>query len=390
MQASRDNLHVYFPWIVYRRNPITTGNIRLGWVLASRLARIRLDGPARREAISLDPPGEAVADPHGLALTSDEKWITVAASGSQELLVYRNEDLPYKDYGGTDHIEPELLADKDRFYRIALGGRPMGVRIAPDNRTVYVANYIDNTVQVVDLGERKLVRTIELGGAAEPSQVRRGEAIFFDGKRSLDQWYSCHSCHYDGGSNADVIDTLNDGTRNTFKTVLPLYNLDKTAPWTWHGWQQDLEAAMRKSLTETMLGREPTDDDVAALTAYMAALEPPPNPFRGPDGEISEAAQRGKLVFESETAGCVNCHNGPYFTDGEVHDVGLSSRGDRYSGFNTPSLVGVYAKVRLLHDGRARSLDDVLTGDHDPAKVTGLGKLTDDERRDLIEYLKTL
>jgi mono/diheme cytochrome c family protein len=234
------------------------------------------------------------------------------------------------------------------------------------------------------------VRTIELGGAAEPSQVRRGEAIFFDGKRSLDQWYSCHSCHYDGGSNADVIDTLNDGTRNTFKTVLPLYNLDKTAPWTWHGWQQDLEAAMRKSLTETMLGREPTDDDVAALTAYMAALEPPPNPFRGPDGEISEAAQRGKLVFESETAGCVNCHNGPYFTDGEVHDVGLSSRGDRYSGFNTPSLVGVYAKVRLLHDGRARSLDDVLTGDHDPAKVTGLGKLTDDERRDLIEYLKTL
>ena len=34
MQMSRDGKHVYFPWMTYRHNPITTGNIRLGWVLA--------------------------------------------------------------------------------------------------------------------------------------------------------------------------------------------------------------------------------------------------------------------------------------------------------------------------------------------------------------------
>ena len=49
-----------FPWMVYRNNPITAGNIRLGWVLASRIARVRLDGPARREAMSLDPQGKAI------------------------------------------------------------------------------------------------------------------------------------------------------------------------------------------------------------------------------------------------------------------------------------------------------------------------------------------
>src|SRR5690606_32469007 len=67
VQTTRDGKYAYFPWMNYRDNPITPGNIRLGWVLASRVARIRLDEETRREALSLDPPGKAVADPHGLA-----------------------------------------------------------------------------------------------------------------------------------------------------------------------------------------------------------------------------------------------------------------------------------------------------------------------------------
>jgi hypothetical protein len=46
--------------------------------------------------------------------------------------------------------------------------------------------------------------------------------------------------------------------------------------------------------------------------------------------------------------------------------------------------------VRLLHDGRAKSLEQVLTEFHNPAKVTGKGELSADELRDLIEFLKTL
>lgn len=389
MQAASDG-HVYFPWIVYRRNPISSGNIRLGWVLASRLGRQPAGGETRREAISLDPPGKAVADPHGLALTKDGERVVVSASGSQELLVYKRAGLPFLDRGGPDHIDPKLLADKDRFFRIDLGGRPMGLRIAADDRTVYVANYFDNSVQVVDLAERKVSGRFALGGAEQPSLARQGEIIFYDGKRSLDQWYSCHSCHYEGGGNAVPIDTFNDGTPNTFKTVLSLHDVDKTTPWTWHGWQTDLHKAMHKSLTDTMLGREPTGHDVEAMIAYLKTLERPPNPFRAADGSLSAAAQRGKQVFEGETASCISCHSGPHFSDGEIHDVGLGKPGDRYRGFNTPSLLGVYRKVELLHDGRAATLEEALTGPHDPAKVTGKGSLTDDQRRDLIEYLKSL
>jgi YVTN family beta-propeller protein len=389
MQVSRDGRQVYFPWMVYRKNPISAGNIRLGWVLASRLGRTSFEGTTRREALSLDPPGKAVADPHGLALTANEEQIVVSAAGTHELLVFRVPGLPFLDHGGTDHIDEPLLKDTDRFFRIEVGGRPMGLRIGKDDRTVYVANYLDNSVQVVDLQERQVVRRIALGGPEAPSLARRGEAIFYDARRSLDQWYSCHSCHADGGSNAVAMDTVNDGTRFTFKTVLPLYQLDQTPPWTWHGWQRELPAAMKHSMTTTMLGPEPNGDDVEALIAYLQTLEPPPNPYRRPDGTLSEAAERGRRVFESDKAACITCHSGPRYTDGEIHEVGLGSSGDAYKGFNTPSLVGVFRKVQLLHDGRSASLEELLTGPHAPAKVAG-SELSADELSDLIAYLKSL
>ncbi|HEX5446156.1 MAG TPA: c-type cytochrome [Pirellulales bacterium] len=391
MVASADGNYVYFPWMIYRQNPIDPRNIQAGWVLGSRIARVRFDGPARRQAMTLDERGKAVADPHGIGLTSDEAWLVASASGTHELLVYRTEGLVLQDFGGPgDHIDPRLAHDDRRYCRIPLGGRPMGLRIARDDRRVFVTNYLANAVQVVDLHEREVVLTIDLGGSPEPSLARRGEAIFYDAQRSLDQWYSCHSCHYEGGTNATVMDTLNDGSIRTFKTVLPLRNLARTAPWTWHGWQQDLGAAMRKSLSETMQGPRPTDDDVAALVAYFSTLDAPPNPHRPTDAKFRERAERGRLVFASEKAGCANCHRGEYFTDGEIHDVGTGSKRDVYEGYNTPSLIGVHGRVRLLHDGRAKSLDDLLTGAHNPEKVTGAGELTDAERADLIEYLKSL
>jgi cytochrome c peroxidase len=305
--------------------------------------------------------------------------------------VYRLKDLPLIGYGGPgDHIDPQLAKDRNRFLRIPLGGRPMALCLSKDSRHEYVSNYLSNSVQVVDLEERKVAQTIELGGPAEPSLARRGEAIFYDGRRSLDQWYSCHSCHYEGGTNAVTMDTLNDGTNGTFKTVLSLYNVTRTRPWTWHGWQTDLSAAMHKSLTETMLGPKPTEADREALVAYLDTLEPPPNPYRNADGSLTEAAERGRQVFLSEKAGCANCHSGPHFTDGQIHDVGLGSPRDMYDGFNTPSLLNVHNRMVYLHNGRAKSLEETLTDLHNPAKVTGLGELTDQERQDLIEYVKSL
>ncbi|MCA9226111.1 MAG: hypothetical protein KDA47_10895 [Planctomycetales bacterium] len=390
MQTTADGRYAYFPWVVYRRNPITPGNIRLGWVLATRVARIRLDDPERREAMSLDPSGEAVGDPHGLALTPDETHVVVSASGTHELLVMRRNDLPLESLGSTDHIPRDVLLDRERFRRIPLGGRPMGLRIAADNRTAFVANYLDDSVQVVDILDGAVKHTIHLGEHASPSLARRGEAIFYDARRSLDQWYSCHTCHYEGGGNSVAIDTLNDGSVASYKTVLPLYHVAETMPWTWHGWQTDLRAAMTKSITSTMQGPAPNDEDVDAMIAYLKSLRLPPNPYRQADDRLSDAAERGRRIFEGERGACANCHHGPLLTDGKNHDVGLGKPNDRYDGFNTPSLRGLYRKTLLLHDGRVDSLPALLTGPHDPSKVSGVEPLAEDELADLIEYLKTL
>ncbi len=391
MQVARDGKSVYFPWMVYRQNPILAVNIQRGWVLASRIARVRLDGKVRREAISLDTKGQAVADPHGLALSPDEQWIACSASGSHELLMFKSAGLPFQDYGGPgDHINEELRKDSNRYYRIPLGGRPMAIRFARDGRRVFVANYLGNSVQVVDIVERKVVRTYDLGGPKTPSLARQGEAIFFDGKRSLDQWYSCSSCHYEGHSNSVTMDTRNDGRFGNFKTVLSLRNVTHTGPWFWHGWQKDLHAALKKSLMDTMLGKEPSDTDVSALAEYFKTLEPPPNPNRGPGGKFSAAALRGEKVFHGEKAGCYRCHSGPYYTDGRIHDVETGESGDVYHGYNPPSLIGVYDRIKYLHDGRASTLEEVLKGPHNPAKVVGNGELTEQERADLLAFLREL
>ena len=148
--------------------------------------------------------------------------------------------------------------------------------------------------------------------------------------------------------------------------------------------------AMEKSITSTMQGEPPTEKDKQALIAYLGTLKSPPNPFRQADGSLTDAANRGKKIFSSAKAGCADCHNGPRYTDGQIHDVGLGSDKDAYQGYNTPSLVGVYRKVRLLHSGRARDLKRVVSDLHSPGRVNGEGELSQTETADLIEYLKSL
>ena len=151
----------------------------------------------------------------------------------------------------------------------------------------------------------------------------------------------------------------------------------------------DFRDALQKSMTDTMLGKEPTNEDVDAMAAFVETLTLPPNPHRE-SGRLSAPAARGEAVFQSDKAGCAQCHPAPAFTDGLTHDVGLGAPTDVYGEYNTPSLRGVYDRVRLLHDGSAKSLEDLLSGPHNPSRVTGMGQLSADDLRDLIAYLESL
>jgi YVTN family beta-propeller protein len=378
----------------------TRNNIDIGWVLGQRLTRVPLDGPTSFETISLDPQGKAAADAHGVAVSPDGVYLAVGLGGTHEVMIFRTDlkPLPWRTNGARDLIAPELLREDGRFRRVELGGRPTELAFAPDGKTLYVANYLGDCVQVVDAAEAELIRTIPLGGPEEMSLARRGEALFHDASRSFNQWYSCGTCHTDGGHTSGLdFDTMNDGwhdfstahTRSR-KKVPTLRRVAHTGPWTWHGWQDSLESAMVESFTKSMQGPKPADEEVAAVVAYLETLDFPRNPYRNPDGSLTEAAQRGEQVFRSSKAACATCHGGPELTDGGIHDVGLNEGGDVYKGHNPPSLRGLYDKDPYLHDGRAATLREALTKGHTPEEVTGLGSLDEAELDDLLAYLKSL
>jgi len=284
-----------------------------------------------------------------------------------------------------------------RFRRVALGGRPTEIAFAPDGKTLFVANYLADAIQIVDAEQASLVRTISLGGPKEPSLVRKGEILFHDAERSLNQWYSCNTCHSDGHTNGLDFDTMNDGYqdlstahRKSRKKVPTLRGVARTGPWTWHGWQAELDDAMIESFTKSMQGKKPSADEVNAIVAYLETLEFPRNPYVDRSGNLSPEAERGKAVYRSAKAACNTCHGGAELTDGKIHKVGLEERGDVYEGYNPPSLRGVYDKDPYLHDGRSKTLREALAGPHSAEEVTNLGELSEQELSDLLAYLKTL
>lgn len=397
--VSKDGTTGYVANMRNRGFATTTQNIDIGWVLGQRVTRLKLDGSKPFETLTLDPQGKAFADVHGIALNADETLLAVASGGTHEVALFRTDlsPLPWRERSSRDLIDEDLARDAKRFRRFNVGGRPTDLAFAPDGKRLYIANYLSDAVQVLDPEQGEVIATIALGGPSEPGPERRGEHLFHEAARSFNQWYSCNTCHPDGHTGGENYDTMNDGWhdfsalhKESKKKVPSLRRVDKTGPWTWHGWQESLEAATIESFTKSMQGPKPRAEDVQDLVAFLKTLDYPANPNRAPDGGLTPAAERGREVFRSSKAACSSCHGGPEFTDGEIHSVGLEEPRDIYKGYNPPSLRGLYDKDPYLHDGRAKDLRAVLTGAHNPEEVTGLGSLTDQELNDLIEFLKAL
>jgi YVTN family beta-propeller protein len=267
--------------------------------------------------------------------------------------------------------------------RIPVGRRPVALAPSPDGSLVYVANSLDDTISVMNIATGQNLATISLGPHPEPTAADRGERLFFSAKLAHDGWMSCHSCHADGHTNNLVSDTLGDGSYGAPKRVPSLLGVAATGPWTWTGSMARLEDQIRKSIATTMHGPKPTDDQVADLTAYLSSLAPPSPAATGIGGTDLPAVARGRTVFESKK--CATCHIPPEYTSPERYDVGLTDEVGNHE-FNPPSLRGVSRRATLLHDGRARSLEDVLQKERHPRGLA----LTTQEIADLVAFLKML
>jgi hypothetical protein len=131
---------------------------------------------------------------------------------------------------------------------------------------------------------------------------------------------------------------------------------------------------------------------LAALHFYQLAIPAP----KAPKGSFDDAAAaRGKELFQG-AARCATCHVPPLYTEpgNNLHapaEIGIDSfEADRSPThmYRTAPLAGLWShrKGGFYHDGRFTTLRDVVAH-YD--NTFGLG-LTDAEKNDLVEYLKSL
>ncbi len=266
--------------------------------------------------------------------------------------------------------------------RTVVGRRPTALAPSSDGSAVYVADTLDDTIAVVDLKTGQRLASISLGPRPNLTAAERGERLFYSAKLSHDGWMSCHSCHTDGHTNNLLSDTLGDGSFGVPKRVPSLLGVAKTGPWTWTGSIGRLEDQVRKSIVTTMRGLEPTKEQIADLTAYLASLAPPPAKIANGQADLPAIA-RGRKLFEARK--CATCHVPPEYTSQSNYDVGLVDEvGNRQ--FNPPSLRGAIQRDAIFHDGRARSLDDVFRKIRHPRELV----LSSEEIADLAAFLGTL
>jgi cytochrome c peroxidase len=247
-----------------------------------------------------------------------------------------------------------------------------------DGRQAFVANTLDDSVDVVDLRNRKSTR-ISLGPTSTLTSVERGELLFHDGRLFFEGWYSCQSCHTDGHTNGRLNDNFTDGSYDSPKRVPSLLGVRDTAPYAWNGQLPSLEAQVERSIHTTMRGHPLSAQQVRDLAAFLRTFDPPPPPRPGDE----KAVVRGRRVFEARH--CQRCHEPPTYTSAETYDVGLKDEAGKRR-FNPPSLRGLSQGTRFFHDGRASTLDEVFTRYHHELH----GRLDPQDLADLLAFLRSL
>jgi hypothetical protein len=131
---------------------------------------------------------------------------------------------------------------------------------------------------------------------------------------------------------------------------------------------------------------------LAALQFYQLAMPAP----EAPKGSYNqEAANRGRVIFNKK-AQCATCHVPPLFAEPgwnthKAKEIGIDDfQANRSpdSSYVTQGLKGLWAhsKGGFYHDGRFATLMDVVNHYNDFKKLG----LSDSEKNDLVEYLKSL
>jgi YVTN family beta-propeller protein len=395
--VSPDGAYAYITHILGRYQLPTT-QLERGWMNTNALSIINVAEKKLVNTVLLDDVDLGAANPWAVTCTADGRFVCVTHAGTHELSVIDRAAMHEKMdkvAAGEKVSEVSLTPDdvpNDLSFLVGLrkrikltGNGPRGFAVIGTN--AYIAEYFTDTLGVVDFNPDGVPRpkSIAMGPEQPLSVVRKGEMFFNDAALCFQHWQSCASCHPDGRVDGLNWDLLNDGIGNP-KNTKNMLLAHQTPPAMVSGIRGDAETAVRAGIKHIQFAVRP-EEDAVAIDEYMKAMKPTPSPYLV-NGELSEAAKRGQVVFDK--AACATCHPAPLYTNLEKFNVGTGKGREKDWEFDTPTLVEAWRTAPYLHDGRSATLKDVLTKDNPEDKHGTTSGLTEQEINDLTEFLLSL
>jgi len=387
------------------KNLVPLAHVEHGWVFGDSLTVFGAD-VGEPVQVLIDELERYYTMPFGVVIAPDKSAAYISTTGANSVTVIDIARL-LKFVRAASPSDRRALANdlsaSSRFVgaRIPVGRAPKGLALSPDGSLLYVANRLDDTVSVIDTATRKVARMIDLGGPTELTPQRRGEQLFFDARFAFHSGFSCANCHLESTFDGLQWDLEPDGFGKDIVDNRLLEDIDGTEPFKWNGGNPDLETECGPR-TEKFFYRSQSysRDELGDLVAYIKSMPLRSNRYRLPNGEMTAAQERGKDIFERtrrkdgtpipEANRCAFCHAGRHYTNQTQVDVGSGKWSDRSPVIDVPQLTNIALTAPYLHDGSARSLEEIWTV-FNPKDTHGVtNDLAKDELNDLIEYLKTL
>ncbi len=307
---------------------LPTSQLEKGWVNTNAVSIIDLDKQELYTTFLPDQVNKGAADPWGIALSPDDKFLYVTSAGTNDLfqidferlLAYlQGDDTPAplkpsdaKAYLAFDVWEKIRQNGADRMllqnelsamYAVGLLERlplPMtgarGLAVSPDGRFLAVAGYFSSDVVVLET-QTQVPRMILKLGDKPMDAVRRGETVFHNAKITFQSWLSCATCHPDGRSDGLNWDLLNDGIGNP-KNSKSLLLAHKTPPAMSPAVRDDYQTAVNAGFTHILFSKADSLR-LRDVEAYIESLQPEVSPYR--NGKADRNCPKGeKAVFFEE------------------------------------------------------------------------------------------
>ena len=385
---------------LYPKNLVPLAHLDHAGAFADTLTLFGMD-VGKPVEIPLDELELYAVRPFGVAITPDKSRIFVTCEGSEFVTVIDVQRLlQWIHTHPGPHLQDLSASANYVVARIGVGHDPRGVALSQDGLKLFVANRLEDTINVIDTRTNRLASTITLAGPKQVSVLRKGEQTFYTARYSFQGQIGCANCHIDSTFDGLTWDLEPDGFGRDIVDNRPIEGLKDTEPYKWNGGNPNLPTECGPR-TEKYFWRAENYDDLTLtdLVAYVRSLPPRPNRWRLPHGELTPAQERGKALFVRsvdkfgnaipETNRCFFCHSGPKGTSQKSFDVGTKKPTDNSGLLDTPQLTNIAITAPYLHDGSAVTLEQIWTIFNPEDKHGRTNDLTKDELNDLIEYLRT-